>query len=153
MVSQSLSDLNLTPVFLALLLGATAITAPELNQKGGPPRSVFLILPEGSASPTVSIESEELGNGRYRLRLNTTDFRFTAICSPKAEPVPIGHAHIHVDGKKVTSAFVPIVEIGPLPPGDHLITAVMRGKDHRAIVGRNGLAQGSVAVTVPAGPA
>ena len=150
--SAFFSRLNIGPCIIALLLGSLVIAAPIVNAKGRPPRAVFLILPDAITPPTVNIEAEALGAGRYRLSLDTTEFMCTELCVPEAEAVPVGHAHVHVNGVKVASAYFPTIEIGPLAPGTHVIDVVLRGQDHRPIVGRDGLAQSVVNITVPGGP-
>lgn len=152
MVHRILSKFSIAPCIIALLLGTLVIAAPIVNAKGRPPRAVFLILPDTIAPPTVDLQADAIGGGRYRLYLNTRAFVFTDLCVPEADAVPIGHAHVHVNGTKVASAYVPVIEIGPLAPGTHLIDVVLRGQDHRPIIGRDGLAQGGVRITVPVGP-
>lgn len=152
MLTSALSRLNLGPCIIALLLGSLVIAAPIVNAKGRPPRTVFLILPDAVVPPTVDVRADAMGGGRYRLYLDTAHFAFTEICVPDAEAAPIGHAHVHVNGSKVASAYFPVVDIGPLDPGTHSINVVLRGQDHRALISRDGLVQGRVTLTVPAGP-
>ncbi|WP_299658009.1 hypothetical protein [uncultured Tateyamaria sp.] len=153
MLRNLLSRTSIVPCFIALLLGTLVVAAPIVNAKGRPPRTVFLILPDAVTPPTVNVQAEAIGGGHYHLYLETEAFMFTEVCVAEAEAVPIGHAHIHVNGKKVASAFFPVINIGPLDAGTHVIDVVLRGQDHRPIVGRDGLAQGLVHITVPVGPA
>lgn len=145
-----LSRLNPGPCLIALLLAVLVIAAPIVNAKGRPPRAVFLILPDTAPPPQVDVQVQANGDGRFLLTLDTTGFIFTDICVTDANAVPVGHAHIHLDGVKVAAAYAPIVEIGPVSPGTHKINVVLRGQDHRPIVARHGLVQASVQVTVPA---
>ena len=140
-------------LLMALMLGALVIAVPIVNSASRLPKSVFLILPEEVEPPRVALNATPLGNGRYRISLDADDFQFTETCVASAERLPIGHAHIHVDGKKVASAYQPIVEIGPLAPGEHVIDAVLRGQDHRALVAQDKLVRGILQISVPAGPA
>lgn len=148
MVRAVLSRLSLGPCIIAFVLGTLVIAAPIVNAKGRPPRTVFLILPDTVAPPTVQVRADALGNGRYRLYLDTAAFVFTDICVADADAVPVGHAHVHVNGAKVASAYTPVVDIGPLEPGTHVIDVVLRGQDHRPIIGRDGLVQGHAHITV-----
>ena len=109
------------PCILAILLGSVVFAAPIVNGNGRPPRAVFLILPETVTPPEVSIEAEALGKGRYLLTLHASAFVFTDLCVTDADAIPVGHAHVHVNGEKVASAYAPIIEIGPLSPGQHKI--------------------------------
>ncbi|MEX0310532.1 MAG: hypothetical protein AB3N17_09820 [Tateyamaria sp.] len=150
MVRSFLSRLSLGPCVIALVLGTLVIAAPIVNAKGRPPRTVFLILPDTIAPPTVTVRADATGDGRYRLHLETAGFEFTDICVNEADPIAVGHAHVHVNGIKVASAYVPVIDIGPLEPGTHRIDVVLRGQDHRPIIGRDGLVQGVIELVVPA---
>ncbi|WP_147113441.1 hypothetical protein [Tateyamaria sp. syn59] len=152
MLRVFLNRLGLAPCVIALMLGTLVIAAPIVNAKGGPPRTVFLVLPDIIAPPTVQVRADALGGGRYRLYLDTRNFAFTDICVLEAEAAPIGHAHIHVDGAKVASAFFPVIDIGPLDPGAHHIDVVLRGQDHRALIAQGAMVQGHTRLVVPDRP-
>ncbi len=141
------------PCAIALLLATLVIAGPIVNSKGSPPHSVFLNLPQSATPPEVHIQTTALGGGRYLLMLHASAFVFTEVCVTDAEALPIGHAHVHVNGEKVASAYTPVVEIGPLETGVHTIDIVLRGQDHRPIIARNGLVKSSVQITVPVGSA
>ncbi|MEL6466442.1 MAG: hypothetical protein AAFQ58_15870 [Pseudomonadota bacterium] len=153
MLRNLLSRISIAPCIIAMLLSTLVIAAPIVNAKGRPPRAVFLVLPDAVAPPTVNLRAEAIGDGRYRLHLDTEAFMFTEICVPEADAVPIGHAHVHVNGEKVASAYFPVVDIGPFAPGLHLVDVVLRGQDHRPIIGRDGLVQGRIKIAVPREPA
>ena len=146
------STLSNGPCLIAFLLATLVIAAPIVNAKGRPPHAVFLILPETATQPTFNVRATALGGGRYVLTLHASAFVFTDLCVAAAEAAPIGHAHVHVNNRKVTSAFSPVVEIGPLAPGTHVIDVVLRGQDHRPIIAQGKLVQSRVQITVPAGP-
>ena len=134
---------------IAILLATLVVVGPIVNTKGRPPRAVFLVLPQSATPPEVRIETRTIGDGRYLLMLHTSDFVFTELCVVDAEALPIGHAHVHVNGVKVASAFTPMIEIGPLEPGAHSIDVVLRGQDHRPIIAENGLVQDRIRIEVP----
>lgn len=131
------------------LLSGLAVAAPLVNALGAPPRTVFLQLPEDMPEPSVTLAARRLPSGNWQLEVATTGFRFTAMCVSDAEPAPVGHAHIVMDGVKVASAYAPTADLGPLPPGRHTIAAVLRGQDHRALVGRDGLIAAKLVLIVP----
>ena len=131
----------LTHFVLAFLLGALVIAAPVVNASARLPRSVFLVLPKTAPPPEVSFTVRKLDRGRVRLFIETSGFQFSALCVTTADAQPLGHAHVIVRGKKVASAYTPVVDLGPLPAGLHRVTVVLRGQDHRALVGPRGLIQ------------
>jgi len=140
------------PAIIALLLSVLVIAAPIVNAKGRPPRAVFLILPETVTPPALTVEASALGQGRYLLTLHAAHFAFTDICLTDADAIQLGHAHVHVNGQKVASAFTPVLAIGPLPPGTHAIDVVLRGQDHRPLIAAGALIQHRLQITVPTGP-
>lgn len=134
---------------LAALLAALAVGAPLVNAGAGPPRAVFLQLPPDRDQPTIVLAARRLPSGRWRLTIETTGFRFTRLCVPDAEALPVGHAHVLLDGVRVASAYEPIVDLDALPPGRHVVSAVLRGQDHRALLGTHGLIKAEIVVEVP----
>ncbi|SMX31992.1 hypothetical protein [Actibacterium lipolyticum] len=137
------------PLAMALCLSAFALFVPQINAGGGPPRSVFLQLPDEAPTPDVQLTAVPAKDGEWFVTITASDFRFTTLCLPEAEPVPLGHAHIIVDGQKVASAYHPVVKLGVLAPGQRHIQAVLRGQDHRALLGRQGMIKADIFVTVP----
>ena len=141
--------------FLALagLLAALSVAVPVVNAAAGPPRALFLRLPATLPEPELALVASESPDGSWQLRIDTRGFRFTALCVADAAAVPVGHAHVSVDGRKIPSAFVPVVDLGVLPPGNHRVQVVLRAQDHRALVGSRGLVQARVVISVAlAGP-
>ncbi len=152
MLRSVIAKLSIGPCIIAALLASLVVAAPIVNAKGRPPRAVFLILPDTMTPPEVTVRTQAVGNGRYLLTLDAAAFVFTDLCVADAEAVPVGHAHVHLNGQKVASAFTPVVEIGPLEPGTHAVDVVLRGQDHRPIIARDGLVQARIQIKVPAGP-
>jgi hypothetical protein len=131
-------------LLLSLVAGASAY-----NRTHSVPRAVFLTLPEEVPQPEVAVSAAPLASGGWGLTIATTYFRFTDLCLSEAAAIPVGHAHIIRDGVKIASAYQPVVELGALPPGRHRISVVLRGQDHRALLGRNGLIKAEVTIDVP----
>ena len=141
---------RITPVaMVAGLLASLALGAPSYNAAHTAPRTVFLTLPADLPTPQVSITASQQASGTWILRIDTAAFQFTNLCVPDAEAMPIGHAHIIRDGVKIASAYQPIIDIGVLPPGQHRITAILRGQDHRALLGAEGLISSEIMIQVP----
>lgn len=134
---------------LAGLLAALSVAVPVLNAAAGPPRALFLRLPETLPEPELALEASEAQDGSWLLRIDARGFLFTALCVADAAALPVGHAHVILDGRKIASAFAPIVDLGALPPGVHLAQVVLRAQDHRALVGSHGLVQARIVISVP----
>ena len=136
-------------MLIGALLSGLAVAAPVYNAAQGAPRSVFLELPPDQPAPAVSLRAARRPSGRWVLWVDTTDFQFTTVCLAEAAAVPVGHAHVIRNGVKIASAYHPVVDLGHLPPGEHQISAVLRGQDHRALLGRGRLLQGKITINVP----
>ncbi|MDX8353174.1 hypothetical protein [Cognatiyoonia sp. IB215182] len=137
------------PVALvAGLLGSLAIAAPAYNAAHEAPRAVFLTLPETLPQPDLSFSIAQDYRGNWILQIDATAFQFTEICTSVAEAVPVGHAHVIVNGQKVGSAYSPIFDLGLLPAGRHHIAVTLRGQDHRALIGKDGLIVAEQMLTV-----
>ncbi len=145
--------LNLSKIgpiaIVAGFLGSLAIGAPSYNAQNTAPRSVFLTLPTDLPEPEIKMTVSQDASGHWQLRLDVSAFQFTTLCVSDAEAVPIGHAHIIRDGIKIASAYHPIVDLGRLAPGRHRISVVLRGQDHRALLGQDGLLQKQIIIAVP----
>lgn len=135
--------------FIAMLLATLAAGAPLINSVAGPPRAVFLQLPEDVPEPKVSLTAYQAAPGHWRLEIDAAQFQFSDLCVPDAAAIPVGHAHVIQNGVKVASAYQPVIDLGNLPPGSHRIAVVLRGQDHRALVGQTGLISAELVVFVP----
>lgn len=134
---------------IAGLLGSLAAGAASFNANNTAPRSVFLTLPVGIPQPSLALSVAQDASGKWNLYMDTKAFQFTEICMTESEAIPVGHAHVILNGVKIGSAYRPIMHIGVLPPGQHRISVVLRGQDHRALIGQNGLIDAAFVIDVP----
>ena len=137
-------------VLIAGLLGTLAAGAASFNGSNTAPRSVFLTIPANIPQPSLALSIAQDASGSWALHIDTTAFQFTDICMPVSEATPVGHAHVVLNGVKIGSAYRPIMHIGVLPAGQHRVSVVLRGQDHRAFIGQNGLIDAALVVDVPA---
>ena len=129
---------NAAAVAVAVALAAASLAAAGFNGAAGPPRALFLRLAPDAPVPELTVSARRDPARGWLLELGATHFRFTATCLPSAEPVPIGHAHVTRGDVKVASAFAPEVALGALEPGRHSYRVVLRGQDHRVLLGPDG---------------
>ncbi len=139
---------NAATLLVALVLGAAGSGAALVNADAGPPRTLFLQLPEDTPEPGLALSAERRSDGRWMLDIHTTGFRFKASCLPVAAAAPVGHAHVLRDGAKIASAFVPQVDLGRLGPGTHRYRVVLRGRDHRVLLGRQGAIEAELTIEI-----
>lgn len=88
----------------------------------------------------------------FNLHLSTKGFRWAPQRAGMAFRSGEGHAHIYVDGTKLTRLYGPWFYLGSLAPGAHTVRVSLNGNDHGDYVNRNGKpVEAIVQVTVPAG--
>jgi hypothetical protein len=150
---RRLPDHHRITLVLGMILLALTVCVPIVNASAPLPRALFLTLPEESPEPRLSLAARPGPDGRWTLVIATAGFEFTALCIANARAVPRGHAHVIKDGVKLASAYMPWLDLGPLPAGHHEIRVVLRGQDHRALVGRGGLIEARLTLEVPDSPA
>ena len=88
-------------------------------------------LPAADA-PTVAITVEPDEMGGFNLQTSTDNFTW-APQHASGDVVPgEGHAHLYVDGEKVTRVYGEWHFIGPMvmEPGKHEVTVTLNGNDH-----------------------
>ena len=88
----------------------------------------------------------------YNLSLRTKGFRWAPQRAGMAFRNGEGHAHLYVDGTKVTRLYGPWFYLGALAAGSHVVKVTLNGNDHGDYVNRDGKhVESVVQVTVPAG--
>ena len=85
-----------------------------------------------AAAPTVDIKVTPDKMGGFNLQTTTDNFTW-APQHASGDTVPgEGHAHVYVDGEKVTRVYSEWHFIGPMvmEPGEHEVTVTLNGNDH-----------------------
>lgn len=84
----------------------------------------------GDAVPTVTLSIEPDFKSGWNIHIETTNFRF-APEHANGEHVPgEGHAHLYVDGRKVTRLYDDWYYLPSLPPGRHTVRVTLNTNDH-----------------------
>jgi hypothetical protein len=60
-----------------------------------------------------------------------------------------GHAHVYVDGEKLTRLYGPAFYLGELTPGTHAVRVTLNGNDHGDYQHGSDVVESEVEVTVP----
>ncbi len=98
---------------------------------------------------TVAASATKDALSGWNLHVRTTGFRWTpAEASTKARPGG-GHAHVYVDGVKLSRLYGPWLHIPALSPGEHEITVELNGNDHRAWQWKGKAVSTKIRVTEP----
>ncbi len=85
----------------------------------------------------------------WNLQVRTRAFRWAPGRASSAHRAGEGHAHLFVDGKKVTRLYGPWFFLGELSPGRHKVKVTLNGNDHSDYVRAGKPIAATAVVTVP----
>lgn len=88
-------------------------------------------LPGGPSAPTLEIVISEDSVDGWNLHVRTTNFRFSPEHVNGAHRDGEGHAHLYVNGKKLSRIYGPWFHIGSLQSGLNEVTVTLNANDHR----------------------
>ena len=107
---------------------------------------------EADADMTVAVRLEEDSLSGWNLFVDTSGFLWAPEQVGLATTDGEGHAHLHVDGKKVGRIYGPAAYLGPLDPGRHTVTVSLHANNHAAYVIDGQPVEASVPVEVAGEP-
>lgn len=116
--------------------GGTTETPPMPTSHEAPPKM------------TVSMTVAKDAKMGYNLHVRTTRFRWAPWNASKAHIGGQGHAHLYVDGKKITRMYGPWYFLGDLAKGRHTVKVTLNGNDHGDYVRGTKMLAASRTVTV-----
>lgn len=131
---------------LAILLTAAALPAFADSGHGTMPMTTHA-APKGMAiSATVSPDTMK----GYNLHVSTRAFRWAPQHAGRRHRSGEGHAHLYLDGTKLTRLYGSWYYLGSLTPGRHELRVTLNGNDHGDYVRGGRALAATVVVTVPA---
>ncbi|MEM7194735.1 MAG: copper chaperone PCu(A)C [Pseudomonadota bacterium] len=87
----------------------------------------------GPDAPSLKVSTMNHGDGQWMLVLATTNFEFREDMADAEHQNGMGHAHLHIDGKKVARLYESHSMLPELEAGTHKITVGLFSNDHRPI--------------------
>ncbi|MYA87235.1 MAG: hypothetical protein F4X97_02060 [Boseongicola sp. SB0662_bin_57] len=87
----------------------------------------------GSNAPTLEIQVKADPVDGWNLHVMTTGFAFSPVNAGRAHVPGEGHAHVHVNGRKIARLYGPWMHIGALPEGRAEIRVTLNANDHRLL--------------------
>lgn len=119
---------------LAAIPAATALadgdhggsTMPGDNTGGMPTMATH----EAPSQMHVTIFVRKDSKAGWNLQLRTQRFRWAPWNASKPHIQGQGHAHLYVDGEKVTRLYGPWYFLGELEAGRHVVKVTLNGNDH-----------------------
>ena len=91
-----------------------------------------IVLPKGSAAPTLDIEAIRDGAG-WNLRVITTNFTLTPERIGGAHVPGEGHGHVYINGVKLARLYGEWYHIDKVPDGDVKLRVTLNSNDHSAL--------------------
>jgi hypothetical protein len=123
------------------------------HQSGNKPREhqhSNLEIPPGQPVPTVSLMVHPDPMKGWNLEVKVTNFRFAPDRMNAKSSATEGHAHLYVNGKKVTRLYGSWYYLDSLPPGQNKITVSLNANGHEQLTYRNKPIEASATIQVPA---
>lgn len=94
----------------------------------------FVAIPEGYAVPTVEIVVTQDNSNHWLLQVETEHFTFNPMkVGDMAPSYNEGHAHLYVNGRKVSRLYGKYYDLGILKPGTK-ITVTLHANNHAALI-------------------
>jgi hypothetical protein len=83
--------------------------------------------------PSVELEVFALNDGSYSLQITTTNFDFAPINAGQDHVPGEGHAHLYIDGEKITRVYDEWLYLASLPENAQELSVGLYSNDHRAL--------------------
>jgi hypothetical protein len=103
--------------------------------------------PNSKDLPDVKVLAEEDSMGGWNISLVTTNFTFTPENVGGEDVEGEGHAHLYVDGEKVTRLYGNHYYLSAQGEGDHEITVTLNANSHKDYTVDGELVSGTTTVT------
>lgn len=107
----------------------------------------FALDPSVDAIPEVTLLADRDAKGGWNLTLVTSNFEFTPERISEADVAGQGHAHLWVDGEKITRLYGNYYYLDSLGEGDHEIAVTLNANSHKDFVVNGEVIGDSVTVT------
>ncbi|MBL1175232.1 hypothetical protein [Pantanalinema sp. GBBB05] len=108
-----------------------------------------LAIPAGQPVPTIKLVVHPDAMQGWNLEVQVTNFRFAPEQINQNSLTTEGHAHLYIDGKKVTRLYGSWYYLTHLAPGQHHITVTLNANGHEELTHQGQPIAASVTVQVP----
>ena len=107
--------------------------AHDANEMHGKMHAQTIDLSDMSEPPSLSLKVTKDTMSGWNLNLQTKNFVFAPDQTGGAHVPGYGHAHLYIDGVKVSRLYGEWVHIGALSPGEHVIRVTLNANTHEAL--------------------
>jgi uncharacterized Zn-binding protein involved in type VI secretion len=112
-----------------------------------------LEVPAGQPVPSVQLVVHPDAVRGVNLEMIVTNFTFAPERVNQKSLSTEGHAHLFINGRKVTRLYGPWYYLGDLPPGQHTLTVMLSANGHEDISHNGKPISATQIVNIPAQPA
>lgn len=110
-----------------------------------------LEVPADQPRPTVEVVVSPDAVSGWNLEARTTNFRFAPENVNGTSNTQEGHAHLYINGNKMTRLYSNWFYLEDLPPGEHTITVSLNANGHEALTLAGEPIEATIVLTVPSG--
>ncbi|MBE9144556.1 hypothetical protein [Planktothrix mougeotii] len=116
-------------------LGLLSVQADEQQHHSASGHHKTVTIPPGQPIPTVDLIVHPDARQGWNLELKLTNFKLTPENVNQAiSSYQEGHAHLYINGKKVTRIYGNWYYLPELPPGRHQIRVGLTGNGHEMLM-------------------
>lgn len=108
-----------------------------------------LEVPAGQTMPTVTLVVHDDATQGWNLDVQTTNFRFAPERINQSSSVTEGHAHLYIDGVKITRIYGNWYYLESLAAGRHEITVSLNANGHETLTQAGEPIAATVVIEVP----
>jgi len=109
-----------------------------------------LEIPVGQTVPSVDLTIHPDAVKGVNLEVKVANFRFAPEKVNQESKLTEGHAHLYVDGKKLTRLYSSWYYLADLEPGQHKITVTLNTNAHENLIHQGKMIEDTEMFSVPA---
>jgi len=114
------------------------------------PHHQMMEIPAGEPIPSVKLVVHPDTMRGYNLEVQTTNFKFAPEDVNKAAKPGEGHAHLYVNGKKITRLYSSWYYLDNLKPGKNEIRVSLNANNHQVLAHNGKMIEATQIVEIPA---
>lgn len=107
-----------------------------------------LVVPANHAIPTVKLQVLKDSMKGFNIHVTTENFKFTPENVNQKDVVGEGHAHLYVDGVKITRLYGNWYYLGSVAEGTHKVSVSLNGNSHAQYMVKGAKIEDSVDIIV-----
>jgi hypothetical protein len=111
-----------------------------------------LDIPANAPVPTVDLVIHPDAQQGWNLEVQVTNFAFAPERVNQSSVTTEGHAHLFINGEKITRLYGGWYYLAPLPPGEYEVSVVLNANTHEDLVHNGQVIRDVEILTVPPSP-